>query len=74
VETNREPTVFVSHGIDHIHLRIKREADMTEAPTIVSQPLVIMFRDGGGKILFHRYPDQRDQRHLQTIRDALPTN
>jgi hypothetical protein len=32
-----------------------------------------MFKDEGGKILFRRYPDQRDQRHLQTIRDALPT-
>jgi hypothetical protein len=74
VETNREPAVFVSHGIDHIHLRIKREADMIGAPTIVSQPLVIMFKDEDGKILCHLYPDQCDHRHLQTIRDAFPRN
>jgi hypothetical protein len=51
VETNREPAVFVSHGIDHIHLRIKREADMIGALTIVSQPLVIMFKDEDGSAI-----------------------
>ena len=47
---------------------------MTEAPTIVNQPLVIMFKDENGKILCHIYPDQCDHQHLQTIRDAFPTN
>jgi hypothetical protein len=51
VETNRKPAVFVPHGIDHIHLRIKREAVMTEAPTLVSQPPVIMFKDGDGSAI-----------------------
>ena len=36
---------------------------MTEAPTIVNQPLVIMFKDEDGKILCHLYPDQCDHRH-----------
>jgi hypothetical protein len=37
------------YGIDHIHLRIKREADMADAPTIVGQPLVMMFKDEDGR-------------------------
>jgi hypothetical protein len=51
------------YGIDHIHLRIKREADMADASTIVGQPLVMMFKDEDGKILCHLYPDQCDHRH-----------
>ena len=36
---------------------------MSKSPTIVTQPLVIMFKDEDGKILCHLYPDDLDHRH-----------
>jgi hypothetical protein len=36
---------------------------MSDSPTIVTQPLVIMFKDEDGKILCHLYPEDLDHRH-----------
>ena len=36
---------------------------MSKSPTIVTQPLVIMFKDEDGKILCHLYPHDLDHRH-----------
>jgi hypothetical protein len=62
-ENEYSPGGLRLHGIDHIVLRIKRGADMSDTPTIVTQPLVIMFKDDDGKVLCHLYPDEMDHRH-----------
>ena len=36
---------------------------MSETPTIITQPLVIMFKDEEGKVLCHLYPEECDHRH-----------